>query len=132
MSRDRPAPATRLETWCVLLLATSASIAAFVYYFRRGQILLYGDAVAHMAIARRIFDSLTPGLSQLGSVWLPLPHLLMAPFVYSDDLWQNGIGGSIPSMVAYCAATVGIFRLVRCGLAYARVGSGTAILASWF
>jgi len=43
--------------------------------------LNYGDAVAHLHIARRVIDSRRPGLSELGSVWLPLPHLLMIPFV---------------------------------------------------
>ena len=67
--------------------------------------LLYGDAVAHINIARRVFDSRTPGLLQLGTVWLPLPHLLMIPFLLSTSLWQTGIGGSIPSMAAYVFGT---------------------------
>ena len=32
-------------------------------------------------IARRIVDSRTPGYDQVGTVWLPLPHWLMLPFV---------------------------------------------------
>ena len=56
---------------------------SFLYYFQRGDVLLYGDAVAHLNIARRVFDSKTPGLLQLGTVWLPLPHLLMIPFLLS-------------------------------------------------
>ena len=83
------------------------------FYYQRGDILLYGDAVAHINIARRVFDSRTPGLLQLGTVWLPLPHLLMIPFLLSRWLWQTGIGGSIPSMVAYVFGVAGIFRLVR-------------------
>ena len=31
-----------------------------------GEILLYGDAVAHINIARRVFDSRTPGLAAIG------------------------------------------------------------------
>ena len=93
--------------------AAGVSLLSFLYFYRHGQILLYGDAVAHIAIARRIFDSMKPSLLHLGTVWLPLPHLLILPFVVPDDWWQTGVGGSIPSMVAYVAATVGIFRLVR-------------------
>jgi len=37
-------------------------------------LLNYGDAVAHLNIARRVFDSRIPRFSELGSVWLPLPH----------------------------------------------------------
>lgn len=93
--------------------AAGASFLSFLYFYRHGQLLLYGDAVAHISIARRVFDSVKPSLLHLGTVWLPLPHLLILPFVVSDELWRSGVGGSIPSMVAYVAATVGIFRLVR-------------------
>src|SRR5207253_8127500 len=61
----------------------------------------------------RVFDSQTPGLLQLGTVWLPLPHLLMIPFIFSDAMWRSGAGGSIPSMIAYVLGVVGIFRLMR-------------------
>ena len=54
-------------------LTACVSILSFLFYLRRGEILLYGDAVAHINIARRVFDSRTPGLLQLGTVWLPLP-----------------------------------------------------------
>src|SRR5438309_5554127 len=101
------------ETWVLALLAVCVSIAAFLFYFDHRCILLYGDAVAHINIARRVFDSRTPGLLQLGTVWLPLPHLLMVPFLLSRFLWQTGIGGSIPSMLAYVFSVAGIFQLVR-------------------
>jgi hypothetical protein len=105
--------ATGSETALVAQLAAAISIASFFYYLQHGQLLLYGDAVAHINIARRVFDSRTPGLMQLGTVWLPLPHLLMLPFLVSRWLWQTGIGGSIPSLIAYVLSVVGIFRLVR-------------------
>jgi hypothetical protein len=101
------------ETALVAWLAACISFLAFAYYFRSGDVLLYGDAVAHINIARRVFDSLTPGPLQLGTVWLPLQHLLILPFVMSDWLWRSGVGGSIPSMIAFVLATIGIFRLVR-------------------
>jgi hypothetical protein len=101
------------ETTLVAQIAACVSVAAFLYYLRADQILLYGDAVAHINIARRVFDSRTPGPLQLGTVWLPLPHLLAMPFLIGDWLWQTGIGGSIPSLFAYVLGAVGIFRLVR-------------------
>jgi hypothetical protein len=94
-------------------LAAFVSFFSFLFFLRHGEVLLYGDAVAHINIARRVFDSRTPGLLQLGTVWLPLPHLLMIPFLLSDRMWQSGVGGSIPSMLAYVFGVVGIFRLVR-------------------
>ena len=81
-------------------LAIFVSVFSFLFYFRHEDVLLYGDAVAHINIARRVFDSRTPGLLQLGTVWLPLPHLLMVPFILSKQMWQSGSGGSIPSMAA--------------------------------
>src|SRR4029077_14514935 len=77
-------------------------------------------------IARRVFDSRTPGLFQLGTVWLPLPHVLDIPFVVNDRMWQTGLGASIPSMIAYVAGALGVFRLVR-GLA-SRVAAWIAAL----
>ncbi len=94
-------------------VASAVSLLSFLYYFQRGEILLYGDAVAHINIARRVFDSQTPGLLQLGTVWLPLPHLLMIPFLVSNWMWRTGVGGSIPSMIAYVLGVTGIFRFTR-------------------
>jgi len=107
-------------------LTVAISIAALTFYYRHNDILLYGDAVAHINIARRVFDSRTPGLFQLGTVWLPLPHLIDIPFLVNDRLWQTGLGGSLPSMLAYVVGTFGIFRLVR-GLA-SRLSAWTAAL----
>jgi hypothetical protein len=101
------------ETMLVVWLAAGLSLFSFLFYLRHSDVLLYGDAVAHIGIARRVFDSRTPGLLQLGTVWLPLPHLLMIPFLLSDWMWQTGVGGSIPSLAAFVFGAVGIFRLVR-------------------
>jgi hypothetical protein len=109
---------SRIRAWdrhtsLVAGFAACLSALSFLYYFRCREILLYGDAVAHINIARRVFDSRTPGLLQLGTVWLPLPHLLMIPFLLSNWMWRTGLGGSLPSMIAYIFGTVGIFRLTR-------------------
>src|ERR1039458_9920102 len=89
------------------------SLFSFFYYIRHGDLFLYGDAVAHLNVARRVFDSQTPGLLQLGTVWLPLPHLLMVPFILSKSMWQNGTGGSMPSVIAYGLGRVGAVALGR-------------------
>jgi len=104
----------RLLAW----LATCVSVFSFLFYFQHNDVLLYGDAVAHINIARRVFDSKTPGLLQLGTVWLPLPHLLMIPFLLSSEMWRRGVAGSIPSMAAYVFGVIGIFRLVRGSLSH--------------
>src|SRR5690348_11458987 len=115
-----------LDYLILALAAAALSILALEYYYKHNAILLYGDAVAHINIARRVFDSRTPGIFQLGTVWLPLPHLLDIPFVINDRLWQTGVGGSIVSMAAYVAGSIGIFRLVR-GMA-SRLAAWTAAI----
>jgi len=110
----------------LVLLSAAFSAGALAFYYHRDAVLLYGDAVAHINIARRVFDSRTPGLFQLGTVWLPLPHIFEIPFILDDRLWQSGLGASIPSMLAYVAGALGVFRLVR-GLA-SRVSAWIASL----
>ena len=112
-------------------IATCISIVSFLYYYQRSDVMLYGDAVAHINIARRVFDSKTPGLLQLGTVWLPLPHLLMIPFLISKTMWQHGGGGSIPSLAAYVFGVVGIFRLVRGALSHGIDRDVRAHVAAW-
>lgn len=117
----------RLLAW----LATCVAVFSFLFYFQHDQTLLYGDAVAHINIARRVFDSKTPGLLQLGTVWLPLPHLLMIPFIISMKMWRTGAGGSIPSMAAYVFGVIGIFRLTRSALSRTSQVDGPANIAAW-
>ncbi len=119
------------ETALVAQLAACVSFVSFAYYFQHSGLLLYGDAVAHINIARRVFDSRTPGLLQLGTVWLPLPHLLMIPFLLFDSAWQSGIGGSIPSMVAYVIGAAGVFRLLRSALSVSSKPDVRARIAAW-
>lgn len=105
--------ALRGETFVVAWSSLLVSLFALSFCFSHNLLLLSGDAVAHMAIARRLFDSTNPGLHQLGSVWLPLPHLLMVPFVARMAWWQSGLAGAFPSMGAYVFGTAGIYRLAR-------------------
>jgi hypothetical protein len=103
----------RTEWLAVLICCGAASLAAIAWSWRNGALLNYGDAVAHLHIARRVFDCHQPRLSQLGSVWLPLPHILLLPFVQVYSWWANGIAGIVPSALAYLAACAGIYRLAR-------------------
>jgi hypothetical protein len=106
-------PISRLEWLTVLASCLAVSIAATLWSWHDGAMLNYGDAVAHLHIARRVFDSHRPGFTQLGSVWLPFPHLLLIPFVAVYSWWANGIAGMIPSSLAYLAGCAGVYRLAR-------------------
>jgi hypothetical protein len=98
------------------LIAAFVSVVAFGYCYQDNLLLLYGDAVAHLAIARRILDSASPGIRQIGSVWLPFPHLLIMPFAAKMSWWQSGMAGAIPSMACYVLSVAGLWRLARCWL----------------
>jgi hypothetical protein len=89
----------------------SVSLASLYFFYARGLSNLYGDGIAHMEGARRIFDSLTPGYAEIGSVWLPLYHLIVAPLAINDYLWRTGLGGSLVSIAAFIVAAWVIFRL---------------------
>jgi 4-amino-4-deoxy-L-arabinose transferase-like glycosyltransferase len=101
------------EELFVLGAALAASLSAILWSWTHSAFLLYGDAEAHIHIARRLFDSHRPGLTQLGSVWLPLPHLLMVPFLAIDAWWRSGFGPAIPSAACYVLGCLGLYRLAR-------------------
>src|ERR1700684_3443908 len=130
-SSSPPKAHSEIEIVRLVWLAIFISVFSFLYYNRHGDLLLYGDAVAHINIARRIFDSRTPGLLQLGTVWLPLPHLLILPFILSKQMWQSGSGGSIPSMAGFVFGVLGIFRLSSTALRRDDVADGIAPIGAW-
>jgi hypothetical protein len=107
------AEAIQRETLLVSWAALAIALVALAYCVRHGTLLLYGDAVAHLHIARRVFDSLTPGFRQLGSVWLPLPHILLMPFVWNMGWWRSGLAGACVSIPCYVLGCAGIYRLAR-------------------
>ena len=101
------------EQFLVLAAALVASLIAIWWSWSHSAFLLYGDAEAHIHIARRLFDSHRPGITQLGSVWLPLSHLLLVPFLLVDSWWRSGFSPVIPSAGCYLLACLGLYRLMR-------------------
>ncbi len=93
-----------------LIIAATAALTLHIFY-SRGLTNLYGDGIAHMEGARRLFDSLNPGYQEIGTVWLPLYHLLVAPLAVHDFLWRSGLGGSLVSEAAFAVAAWFIYRL---------------------
>lgn len=106
-----------------------ASIVAIWWSWSHDAFLLYGDAEAHIHIARRLFDSHRPGITQLGSVWLPLPHLLLAPFLLVDSWWRSGFAPVIPGAICYLLACLGLYRLMRNWMSPAAAAIGLTLFA---
>ena len=101
------------ETLAAVCLLAAIAAVAVSWCYSQGYLLYYGDALSHLNIARRMADSRTPGFDQIGTVWLPLPHLLMLPFVGNDGLWRSGLAGAIPSSVCFVIAGGFLFAAVR-------------------
>lgn len=98
---------------CCLVLTALVMAMAVAYFWRQGATLYSGDAEAHLNIARRVIDSRTPGWGQLGTTWLPLPHILMLPLVRIDALWMTGLAGGISSAICMAAACTLLFASLR-------------------
>jgi hypothetical protein len=111
--------------WLVALLSVIGGALVARYYYDLGLTLSHYDARGHLVVARRIFDSLTPGWQQIGAVWLPLPHLLNALPAQVDAFYRTGASGVAISVAAFSVATVSIARVV-----HACTGSSWAAFAA--
>jgi cellulose synthase/poly-beta-1,6-N-acetylglucosamine synthase-like glycosyltransferase len=121
------------DRWLIatILIACIASITSTWYVFQHHETVIYGDALSHLIISRRVFDSATPGIAQLGGVWLPLPHQLILLFVWNDYLWATGLAGSFAGMICFLVATIYIFlaaRRITCNSCASFVGTLVFIL----
>src|SRR3972149_11888665 len=97
----------------VLILSATLAVAATAYSYFHGYVAAYGDAESHLNIAKRVVDSLTPGFAQLGGIWLPLPHILVLPFVYFDIFWRSALAGSIVSGIAFVVSALYIYKTTQ-------------------
>lgn len=98
--------------WVLAALSVAASLAAWWWYSGQGLILSHYDTKGHLVVARRVFDSLTPGWKQIGAVWLPLPHLLNMIPVQADVLYRTGFSASLLSMAGVALAVAATARLI--------------------
>lgn len=85
---------------------------AALFYARQGLTLSHYDAKAHLVVARRVLDSLTPEYSQIGAVWLPLPHVLNLVPVQIEAFYRTGASAVAFSVLAFAVACYAIARIV--------------------
>jgi len=93
----------------VVVIAAAIIVNAFLYFLYLNQTYVHIDAIAHVNKARGLFDNFEPGLRNLGSVWLPLPHLVMAPLAALDPMWKSGAAGSLISVVCFIGTSLFLF-----------------------
>ena len=104
-----------LDKHLVAVITLSALVlfeSVFLWYFSTGETLLFGDVRSRLLIARRVFDSLTPGLTQLGAVWPPFPQMLFLPTIWNDLFFYSGLSGSLVSIASAVVATFFLAKMV--------------------
>lgn len=84
---------------------------AWIWCWHAGITNYHYDGVAHLNIARLVFDHQHPSLRMLGTIWLPLQHLLLIPLVQIDYFWRTGLAGSLISLGAFWLACHHLFSL---------------------
>lgn len=95
------------------LLAGLAGLASLRHYLAAGLTLAHYDAKAHLVVARRVLDSITPGADQIGAVWLPLPHLLQLLPIQIDWNYRTGASAILVSLMALVLSATAAAAIVR-------------------
>lgn len=104
-------------TMIVFTAAVIVGLAFTAFAFAQDWLLLYLDAQSHLVIARRILDSQNPGLFQLGTAWLPAPHVLLLPLVAIFPLYSSGLAGALLGTLCLGVSAGALWRLTsRVGL----------------
>jgi hypothetical protein len=125
-----PATVERRLPWFLAAAAAFAGLAAWAVFFRAGLVLSHYDAKAHLVVARRVIDNLTPGWQQIGAVWLPLPHLIELLPTQVDLFYRTGAFASLVSIGCLAITTYAAARLIL-RVTGSRLGAAvcTALLA---
>ncbi len=97
----------------IFVLLSIVSTLSFLLFYFNGLGLAYNDARSHLDIGRRVVENLKPGLAQIGSVWLPLPHFLMLFTVWNNFMWHSGLSGALVSMVSYIGSGLFIWLILK-------------------
>lgn len=96
-----------------LVAAAAAAAASWAVAVPSRASLLHYDARAHLVVARRVLDSVTPGWIQLGAVWLPLPHVVNVLAAQNDFLYRTGLFASALGLAAFVAGLAALGRTAR-------------------
>jgi hypothetical protein len=87
----------------IFALGLLLGLSFFAYYYAHHLTTAHYDAKAHLLVARRVTDAISPGYSQLGVNWLPLIHLIYLPIVMLESQYRSGV---IPSLISVLAFAV--------------------------
>ncbi len=118
-------PSRRRVVVAAAVIAAVWGAVVAVHYAHLGLTLSHYDARGHLVVARRIFDSITPGWRQIGAVWLPLPHLLNAIPVQVDAWYRSGFSATVMSILAFALGAGALASIVG-----SLTGSPVAMIAA--
>ncbi len=119
------------ESWIVFFvtIVIGLSAAFFLYSIDRFSLIYYADSVSHLVRAREFVDSVNPGLfEQLGTAWLPLPHLLLLPFTLVEPLFRTGFAGTALSLLCLAITSVFLYEIIKSHLHVGYVAIAGALL----
>jgi hypothetical protein len=101
----------------LIILASSigsgVALACYLYNVNSHSLLYYSDSISHLVRARQLVDYSSPGLEQIGTVWLPLPHLILLPFSLVDLLFKTGFAGTFVSLPSLAIAAAIIYKIIK-------------------
>jgi 4-amino-4-deoxy-L-arabinose transferase-like glycosyltransferase len=98
----------------VLVLVAGAFLTGLVLYAGDHYVFLYsGDASSHLVRTRQFVDSDQTGIHNIGTAWLPLPHLLLLPFAAIDFLFYHGLAAVVPGVACLVGAALALYGMIR-------------------
>ncbi|MCX6134486.1 MAG: glycosyltransferase family 39 protein [Ignavibacteriales bacterium] len=113
--QDQPAVLKRREEFLlgIALLLAAFAAAVRLYSADKYSFILYGDAASHLVKARQLIDSWQPGIENFGTVWLPIPHVVLLPFSVIDSLFSSGAAGPVVGIPLLIGTSLLLFAMVR-------------------
>ena len=99
-----------LAIFLVLVLCAAGIV---LYRIDSHAFLYFGDAASRLVKSREFIDSQHPGLSNIGTVWLPLPQLLLIPFASINALFYSGIAGAVVGIPYLVGTGLLLFGIIR-------------------
>ena len=97
----------------IFSIGSGVVLAVYLYSINNHSLLYYSDSISHLVRARQLIDYSSPGLEQIGTVWLPLPHLMLLPFSLIDLLFETGLAGTFVSLPSLAIAATIIYKIIR-------------------
>jgi hypothetical protein len=97
----------------IFSIGSGVTLACYLYNVNNHSLLYYSDSISHLVRARQLVDYSSPGLEQIGTVWLPLPHLILLPFSLVDLFFKTGLAGTFVSLPSLAIAATIIYKIIK-------------------